>query len=372
MNIEFDIGFVGGGQLARMSIQAAQRMGSRCLSVDQGEDTPASQVAPSIDAALHDLEALTQLIASCRRVTLENEFVPAKILEQACRDAKKSKDVILPGLDCLAIIQDKLFQRQAYKGADIPSPKAVAIEDDGTLAIMQIGFPMVIKSRTGGYDGKGTRTVQNAEAFEDFRTLWEDGNWLAEQFVPFKRELAVMVYRSESGVGAFPTMESIQTNHICDLVFPADADASDIAAQAVLAVDGYGLFGVELFQLQDGSFMVNEIAPRPHNSGHYSMDWGGISQFEQHIRLVMGLPCAPPKGQPTCMANLLGQPGAGDWRNGLAAALTLDPMVAVHWYGKSESRPGRKMGHLNAVGDDSVERAKRARQAFYDAWAANG
>jgi 5-(carboxyamino)imidazole ribonucleotide synthase len=177
-----------------------------------------------------------------------------------------------------------------------------------------------------------------------------------------------MVYRSQTEVGTFPTMESVQTDHVCDLVFPAGVDASEIAIQAVEAVQGYGLFGVELFELEDGSFQVNEIAPRPHNTGHYTLDWGGVSQFEQHVRLVMGWPCAKPEGQPTCMANLLGQPGAGDYQKGLEAALQGDADVHVHWYGKVESRPGRKMGHINVTGEKCVERAKAARERFYGAW----
>lgn len=372
MSAEFDIGFVGGGQLARMSIQAAQRMGLQCLSIDAASDSPAAQVSASVSGNIYDAGELAEFISACERITFENEFVPASTLAEACAIAKRPPEVILPGLSCLATIQDKLTQRRALSAAGIPNPKAMPIADDGTLAIAQLGFPMVIKARKGGYDGKGTRLIQNAEAFEDARTLWEDGDWLAEEFVPFKRELAVMVYRSATELGAFPTMESVQSDHVCDLVFPANCDATDIAVQAVLAVDGYGLFGVELFELSDGSFQVNEIAPRPHNSGHYTLDWGGVSQFEQHIRLVMGLPCAQPSGQPTCMANLLGRTSAGDWKQGLRAAIQAEPKCAVHWYGKSESRPGRKMGHINVSGERAIERARLARAAFYGAWSAPG
>ena len=163
-------------------------------------------------------------------------------------------------------------------------------------------------------------------------------------------------------------MQTVQSHHVCDLVFPAGVDAGAVAVKAVEAVEGYGIFGVEIFENRDGGFLVNEIAPRPHNSGHYTLDWGGVSQFEAHVRLVMGLPVPHPGGAEVCMANLLGQEGATDYRRGIAAAMKDDPNVFVHWYGKAESRPGRKLGHINAVGKDSRQRAVAARDRFYAAW----
>ncbi len=383
----FDIGFLGGGQLARMSIQAAQRMGVRCISLDPGEDTPASQIAPAIRAPLGDVEALKQIFMNCYRVTLENEFVPARAVREALEELGRDPSTLIPGLDCLETIQDKLHQREAYAKAGAPSPKAVAIEDDGANAVARIGFPMMVKKRFGGYDGKGTRLARNADDFEDLRGLWTDGGWLAEEFVEFKREVAVMVMRwiepaidplSPPGkdtqfygmVGCYPTMETVQKDHVCDLVFPAGADASEVAVQAVLALDGFGLFGVELFEKADGSFVINEVAPRPHNSGHFSLDWGGPSQFDQHIRLTLNLPPAPFQiAAPTCMANIIGRAGVGDFRRGIAAVLASDAGIRFHWYSKADARPGRKVGHLNAVGEDVVERAKKARERFYEAWA---
>ncbi len=274
---------------------------------------------------------------------------------------------IVPSIHSLGTIQDKLRQREALIGAGVPSPMAVALDDDGSLAVDTIGFPMVLKARFGGYDGKGTRYAKTYAEFEALRKTWEGGGWLAEQFVPFKRELAVMVCVGPNSSVCFPTMETIQENHVCDLVFPSGVDASKVALAAVEAVRGVGLYGVELFELSDGSVLVNEIAPRPHNSGHYTLDWGGVSQFEQHIRLVMGWPLIEPKGLPVCMANLLGQPNPGYHVRAIKAALSV-PDVYFHWYGKAQSRPGRKMGHINAVGEDCVARAVLARQRFYDAW----
>ena len=364
MSATYDLGFLGGGQLARMSIQAAQRMGLTCLSLDPGEGGPAAQVADAIVGRLDDPEAIAQIFRRCGKVTLENEFIPADAIRAAVKLAGVPESNLVPSVDALETIQDKLLQRQAYARAGVPTPRAVAMDDD---PVGQIGFPMVLKARFGGYDGKGTRYARTPEEFEAHRPLWEKGGWLAEEFVPFKREVAVMVFIGENGAGCFPTMHTVQKDHVCDLVFPASMDASSVALAAALAVGGTGLFGVELFEHEDGTFSINEIAPRPHNTGHYTLDWGAVSQFEQHVRVVLGLPLGTVEGRDVCMANLLGQEGAGDFRRGLAAALEV-PGVHVHWYGKAEAKRGRKMGHLNAVGEGCVDRAVQARDAFYAAW----
>lgn len=365
-----DLGFLGGGQLARMSIQAAQRMGLRCLSLDPGKDTPAGQIAPSLQGRLDDPEAVAQILLQAERITLENEFIPADTILQACQIAKRPVETLLPGVETLRTIQDKLTQRQAYDRHRAPSPKAVPIDpEEPETALQAIGLPCVLKARFGGYDGKGTRYARSVEEFESHRTLWSQGGWMAEQFVPFKRELAVMVARSKTETEAFPTMETIQTDHVCDIVFPAHTDASEAAIAAVEAVQGFGLFGVELFELSPGEFLINEIAPRPHNSGHYTLDWGGISQFDAHVRLCLGAPLPDLEGQPVCMANLLGQPGAGDILPAIQRTLHLHPGARIHWYGKTESRPGRKMGHLNVPGPENRIRAEEARQSLYQAWA---
>lgn len=366
MSAKYDIGFLGGGQLARMSIQAAQRMGLRCLSLDPGADTPASQIADAVQGALSDPEKIAEIFRRSNRVTLENEFIPADAIWQALSIAQVNEDVLIPGVQALATIQDKLLQRQALAKAGVPSPRAIALSNPQEAA-QEIGYPMVIKARFGGYDGKGTRYAKTPEELESHRDLWQDGGWLAEQFVPFRRELAAMVFIDAHNRGCFPTMETVQKNHVCDLVFPSGADAGEIAMAAVEAVGGRGLFGVELFETESGEILVNELAPRPHNTGHYTLDWGGVSQFEQHVRLTMGWPLGSPEGLETCMANLLGQANAGDFRLGIEKALE-DPGVHVHWYGKAESKPGRKMGHLNVTGGENlVERAKQARERFYEA-----
>lgn len=369
--MKFDIGFLGGGQLARMSIQAAQRMGLSCISLDPTANSPAAQVAPAVVGALDDPGRIAEIFGQCDRVTLENEFIPAEAIRKAFIVAGVAPGKMMPSVETLATIQDKLLQRHALTQVGVPSPKAVAITAGGEEAIAGIGFPMVLKARFGGYDGKGTRYARTLEEFEGHRDLWSAGGWLAEEFIDFQRELAVMVYISEWGAGCFPTMETVQRKHICDLVYPAHADASAVALAAVEAVGGQGLFGVELFETKDGDILVNEIAPRPHNTGHYTLDWGDVSQFEQHVRLVMGFPLETPSGyRPVCMANLVADTsGEFDLAAGLNAALG-ENGVHVHWYGKAEMRPGRKMGHINAVHTDSrgaIDRAVSARERFWSA-----
>jgi len=360
-----------------MSVQAAQQMGLRCLCLDEsGDDSPAGQLTDCIQGSIYDSTAISKVVSACRSVTLENEFIPATTIREACRLADRFPEVIIPGLETLATIQDKWLQRQAYAAANLASPDACLLQtDDPNCAAMieeRFGFPLVAKARRGGYDGKGTRTIRTREELDalvaQLAKRPEPDEWLIEAFVSFRREVSVMVYRTPSIEGTFPTMETIQTDHVCDLVFPAGVDASDVAIAAVRSVEGHGLFGVELFDLGDGQFSINEIAPRPHNTGHYTLDWGGVSQFEQHVRLATGMNPAPPRGMATAMANLLGQPHAGDWQSGLRAAVELVPHAHVHWYGKADAKPGRKMGHINVAGEDAIEWAVLARNAFYAAW----
>ena len=365
----YDLGILGGGQLARMSIQAGQRMGLKCLSLDELPDSPAGQIADSILGSLQSPEDIANLLTKCDFVTLENEFIKPHVLLEACALSNFEIDRLTPSPSTLGMINDKFVQRQKLSIAGVPSPQAMELSKDSLAQVVsEFSFPFVIKSRFMGYDGKGTLVVANQKELLESRNLWETGGWLAEEFVPFERELAVMVYRSNTQEGAFPTVETVQKNHVCDLVIPSDHDGSKIAIEAVKAMDGFGLFGVELFLEPSGRLSVNEIAPRPHNSGHYTLDWGGVSQFEQHVRLAMGWACSIPQGEPTCMANLFGQKQSGDFKSAIKAALEAVPESHVHWYGKSESRPGRKMGHINVVGAGSQEKVLKAREAFLSAW----
>lgn len=378
---EFHLGFLGGGQLARMSIQAAQRMGLRCLSLDPAKITPATSIAPAISGRLDDPDRIAEIFERCEHVTLENEFIPAGAITDALERRGASPNQLIPTLQALATIQDKLHQRQAYLAAGVPSPLAFDISRGPDEAVAILGFPLVLKARFGGYDGKGTRIAHTPDDIERYRFLWEPGGWLAEAFVPFKRELAVMVWveANANRCGTFPTMQTVQEDNVCSLVFPSGADASQIALQAVKSIGGVGLFGVELFELSDGSFLINEIAPRPHNTGHFTLDWGGLSQFDVHVRLAMNYPVPENLGTvnpgQVCMANLLGQSESTDFERATAATLQKFPEARFHWYGKAQSRPGRKMGHINLqmgakqTVEQLVEQTTMVREEFYRAWA---
>jgi 5-(carboxyamino)imidazole ribonucleotide synthase len=334
--------------------------------LDPGENSPASQIADHRKGSLSDPDAIASLLIECEYVTLENEFIPADAIRKALAKNGFDPARLIPGAPTLATIQDKLRQREAYADAGVPSPVAAAIANGEEVEA--IGFPCVLKARFGGYDGKGVRFVQTREEFDALRSLWSDGNWMAEAMVPFARELAQMVALTPMQTVVFPTVETVQSNHVCDLTYPCDQDAADIAIAAARAVGAAGLFGVELFQLENGEILVNEIAPRPHNTGHYSLDHGGISQFEVHVRVATGMPLPPVESfAPTVMANLIGQPGPQDFRQGIRAALAFDPRARVHWYGKADSKPGRKMGHLN-LPNGTPEEARAARAAFYAGW----
>lgn len=313
----YELGILGGGQLARMSVMAAQRLGISTLTLDADAQSPAAQVGPAVQGAITDAHAIAKVMMQCDYITFENEFIPAETLREACQLADFDAARVTPSIDSLQVIQDKLLQRQAYTAKGVASPTAVEAEDADA-----IGYPCVLKARFGGYDGKGTLYARTMGDYRAAKPRWEGQEalalprqgWLAEEMVSFKRELAVMVTRTRDGqIGLFPTMVTEQTDHICDLVYPADDSiddrAKEVALKAVEAVGGYGLFGVELFETEDGQILVNEIAPRPHNTGHYTLDWSGTSQFEQHVRVATGRNIdTDPKGVPVCMVNLVGPP----------------------------------------------------------------
>lgn len=350
-----------------MSIQAAQRIGLRCLSYDPSDDCCAGQIAMHLVGSFKDAQTMSELFAKCDYVTFENEFVPAEVVVQAMHKADFDPTRLTPRVEVLATIQDKWLQRQALNKAGVNGPKVWM----GSKVAPWHGKPRVFKARKGGYDGKGTLVITSEDEFNGMPSYVKTDDWIEEEFVEFKRELAVMVDARSDGLLAYPTVETVQKNQVCDTSVPCDLDASLIAIAAIKAVSPGmpGLFGVELFELENGEIWVNEIAPRPHNTGHYTLDWGGPSQFETHIRTVLGLPPAELKSDGCCaMANLLGQDTDKDYRPHMHEGL--DEHCFFHWYGK-ESRPGRKVGHINGIGstpDEALNRATAARERFYKAW----
>lgn len=362
------LGILGGGQLAQMLTQAAISLGIETVIFERTADSPASRLTHhQIVGQWDDDAALAQFAALCDVITLENEFVDAGIL----RRLEAVGLPVYPTSDTLAAIQDKLVQKQRIESAGlaVPNFRAVDSPDDVKAAAEDLGYPLLLKARRDGYDGYGNVTILSAE---DIPAAWEKlgahkgRKLLVESFVPFTRELAVMVLRGRDGeTRTYPVVETVQKNHICHVVrAPAPissesaAQAANLARQAVAAVNGVGVFGVELFELADGSVLYNEMAPRTHNSGHYTMEGCVTSQFENHIRAVLGWPLGSTEmvAPAAVMVNILGGRNGAANPDGIREALATSG-AHVHIYGKRDVRTGRKMGHVTALGD-SIEEAE--------------
>jgi phosphoribosylaminoimidazole carboxylase PurK protein len=365
---EYQIGILGGGQLARMSAMAGQRMGISVCTLDSDPMSPAAQVAPFLVGSISSASDIAGLMQRCDFVTLENEFILASTIREACQLAGFDEKKVIPGIDTISTIQDKLTQREAYRIAGVASPLAKCAEDAAN-------FPCVLKARFGGYDGKGTIICHNRQEYELYRPSWTSSPWLAEEFIDFKRELAVMVVSTPSGkVATFPTIVTEQKHRVCDLVYPCFEPeicekATKIAIDAVKSVKGVGLYGVEMFETLEGEILVNEIAPRPHNSGHYTLDWGSMSQFEAHLLCVLDTISYIPNGEPTIMANILGNGARNGHQDAMLKTLTQYSEARFHWYGKKEAKIGRKMGHINMrlQGQDMMQ-IKATRALFLEEW----
>ncbi len=369
------IGILGGGQLAQMLTQAAISLGVESAIYDRQPDSPASRLTHHHAVGeWSDQAALTAFAAQCDLLTLENEFIDAAPLFALESDGVP----VYPRPATLAIIQDKLRQKQVYAGAGLAVPDYRAVEsvDDVLAAAERFGYPLVLKARYGGYDGYGNATIRTPD---DIQPAWdrldqrETRGLMVEAFVPFVRELAVMVLRGRDGeTRAYPVVETIQQNHICHLVrAPAAVSASTaqraakLAIRAVELLDGVGVFGVELFELADGSVLLNEIAPRPHNSGHYTIEGCVTSQFENHLRAVLGWPLGDTglSGPAAVMVNILGTRSGLVDPAGIRDVLAI-PGAHVHLYGKREVRPGRKMGHITVCGASVAEAEQQALNAL--------
>ncbi|MGE0220577.1 5-(carboxyamino)imidazole ribonucleotide synthase [Mycolicibacterium sp.] len=371
------VAMIGGGQLARMTHQAAIALGQTLRVLATGPDEPAAQVSPDIVLGHHtDLDALRRAADGATVVTFDHEHVPTEHLEKLVADGI----TVAPPPEALVHAQDKLVMRRrlAALGAPVPRFTDLASADDAAAFAEQIGGPVVIKTVRGGYDGRGVVMVSSADEARDVvaRYLADGVAVMIEERVAMRRELAALVARSPFGQGAaWPVVETVQRDGICVTVLAPAPDLSDETASAAsqlalrLAAElgVVGVLAVELFETVDGELVVNELAMRPHNSGHWTMDGARTSQFEQHLRAVLDYPLGDttPLARFTVMGNVLGAPQT--------PAMSMDerihhlfarmPEAKVHLYGKEE-RPGRKIGHVNIVGDDDVkvlrERAERA------------
>ncbi|AFH49428.1 5-(carboxyamino)imidazole ribonucleotide synthase [Ignavibacterium album JCM 16511] len=355
------IGILGGGQLARMSAMQAIRLGFDVAILDKEKNSPAGVLTKKEFVGWVDQKKVfDEFIEASDIITLENEFIDYTYLEYIKNKGKK----VIPDSKTISLIQDKLIQKTTFDKAGIPVAKFIEVNDRTNYESIKtkLGNKFVLKSRKMGYDGYGNATVKNKNEFmEALQRLSKRHTELyAEKFVPFVKELAIMVVRTKKEIKTYPVVETIQRNHICHTVIaPAVIkqktvlNAREVAIEAVKAIKGYGIFGIEFFLLDDDSVLVNEIAPRPHNTGHYTIEACTISQFENHIRAALDLPLGNTElVKPfAVMINLLGK------RNGVGVVQNYSEAfnnknVHLHIYGKAESRIGRKMGHITLLGNE--------------------
>nr|WP_324650880.1 5-(carboxyamino)imidazole ribonucleotide synthase [Georgenia sp. H159] len=373
------VAVVGGGQLARMMQQAAIGLDVRLRALVEAPDGSTAQVVPDAPVGrADDAEAVRATLAGADVLTFEHEHVPTALLLQL-----ESEGVaVRPGADALRHAQDKIVMRTALTELGVPCPRWAAVRSREELTAFgdATGWPVVVKTARGGYDGKGVRVVADAEQAAD----WLDGlapgdALLAEERVPFTRELAVLVARRPSGqIRAWPVVETIQRDGVCaEVLAPAPglhpalaAEAVDVATRIAEGLDVTGVLAVEMFEYDDAASVasssriaVNELAMRPHNSGHWTIDGAVTSQFEQHLRAVLDLPLGPtdPRAPVSVMVNLLGS-HLGDPAGVLGEVFARCPRARVELYGK-EVRPGRKLGHVTVYGDDLEDVRAEARAA---------
>lgn len=374
LSTNFVLGFLGAGQLARMSSLQAFRYGMQvAVFSDRPEDEPVQFMTPhSYSGSFEDVDSMVEFAKACDIITLENEFIDSSVLHDL---QEKSGTPIYPSPKSFSLIENKLIEKQTFEKAGIPvTPYSlVKTEKDLNEFGTKHGWPYLLKSSKGGYDGYGNETVKN---FEESRVAFTDlggtkgYDILAEAFVDFTHELAVQVARNENGHVVYPCCETVQENHICVAVkSPAPVNdsiqkrAQELALKATEAIDGKGIFAYEFFLTTEGDVLLNESAPRPHNSGHYTIEGCITSQFENHVRAVCGLPLGDPGliKPAVAMINLLGN----HQRNAVvdnAEKAVSEPNGHLHSYGKLQSKPGRKMAHYTLLGDDLEQTYNRARE----------
>ncbi len=370
------LGVLGAGQLAKMLAQEAYKMGLNIVTIDKSFETPAGDMTSyEFGNGWESTDELDKFIEESDIITLENEFIAPSILEYIERSRP-----VFPSSKTISLIQDKFIQKNTFKNAGINVPNYGDINsiDDAINFGKEFGFSYVLKARKYSYDGYGNYTVRNEEDAKNGFTYFNPNNKIerplyAEQFVNFTRELAVMVVRSSNNeIKTYPCVETIQKNHIChQVIAPAEINAEyqqkakDLAVECVKSIDGVGVFGVEMFIDESGNILVNEIAPRPHNSGHYTIEACFTSQFENGMRAILGLPLGSTEmvNNYAIMINLLGEREGSGVPSNVLDLLKYDK-VKLHLYNKKSSRVGRKMGHITLIGNELDEVKSSAKAAF--------
>ncbi len=364
------IGIIGGGQLGRMMAMAARRMGCAVSVIDPTPDCPAGQLADQqIVAAFDDHEAMRALVEACDVTTFEIETIDVTDLIEL----EAAGHSIYPSPLLLAQLQDKLLQKELLKEADLPTATFIDAGELTAEFFADFGYPLVQKARRGGYDGRGVAVLKTKDDFNNHLPVPS----YIERYVTAEKELSVLVARSRDGSSrCYPVVEMTvhsEQNVLDTLISPARVSdqsaltAEIIAKRAINEMDGVGVFGVEMFLTENEEILINEIAPRTHNSGHHTIEACVTDQFEQHLRAVMGLPLGSVEQlSPAVMLNLLGAPGSeGAVKlSGLTEALMI-PGVSVHLYGKAETRPYRKMGHATIL-NQNLEIAEQIAEKLRD------
>lgn len=356
------VGVLGGGQLGRMLAEAANRLNIEIRFLDKSQ-APAKQITnheSHIEGSFKDASSIKQLAQSCDVLTIEIEHVDADVLAEI-QDAGHA--VVEPSPSTIKIIQDKYAQKLHLSKSGVAVAEAIPLEGDSESELKSVGaslgFPYMLKSRRDAYDGKGNFPVMGeGDISEAIKALGNRGanSLYAEKWAPFTKELAVNVVQTSKGTLAFPTVETVHENSICKIVYaPARgianavlAAAQELAKKAVGSFQGKGVYGVEMFLLPNNDLLINEIAPRPHNSGHYTIEACPISQYDAHLRAILDLPIPAESLQlrePAIMLNILGG-NTPDAHHAVAKAALSNPRTSVHMYGKGAGTKGRKMGHV--------------------------
>lgn len=371
------VGVLGGGQLGRMLIESANRLNIQVNVLDT-ENSPAKQISSHsghITGSFKDAAAVKQLAQQSDVVTVEIEHVDTHMLE-----AVSGEVAVEPSWKTLRTIKDKYAQKEYLKSHGVDVADSVDLEGKaGTEGLRevgkQLGYPFMLKSKTEAYDGRGNFVVKSEADVEDAKKALGDRPLYAERWADFRKELAVMVVKTKDGVLTFPVVETVHEDSICKLTYApprnvsseATKRAQELARKAIGAFEGKGVFGVEMFLLKDDRLLINEIAPRPHNSGHYTIEACPLSQYDAHLRAILDIPI-PESGlrlrEPAIMLNILGGK-TPDSHVEVAKKATEFPNASIHLYGKGDARPGRKMGHITLTAP-SLSQAEAEIQPLID------
>ncbi|HSJ39149.1 MAG TPA: 5-(carboxyamino)imidazole ribonucleotide synthase [Planococcus sp. (in: firmicutes)] len=348
------IGIIGGGQLGRMMALAAKEAGFKIAVLDPSMDSPTGQVADvQLVAAFNDVDALEELAAVSDVITYEFENIDVEGLNHLCGIA-----YVPQGSELIRITQNRIYEKEEITKASVPIAKYIVAATYSELLEKSsaLSYPFIVKTARGGYDGKGQQTIQSEKDLPLAEPLFSNGECVAEEFVEFTKEISVIIQRNGLGETAIlPIGENIHKDHILhETIVPARVDSSTIAkatkaAEAIAEqLEMIGTLAVEMFVLENGDIMVNELAPRPHNSGHYSIEATNSSQFHQHIRAICGWPLRKPElWSDTVMVNVLGEHVAP-----LTSKIAHYPNWSIHLYGKEEAKYKRKMGHVTILTAD--------------------